>query len=81
MDATYIYGAFRLELDSREIVPDDPGAGTPALLWGPNKQTATFWCALDSGELGDGSEIPESVMKWLDRMVPTVENFLEKHGG
>ena len=81
MDATYIYGAFRLELDSREIVPDDPGAGTPALLWGPSKQTATFWCALDSGELGDGSEIPESVMKWLDRMVPTVENFLEKHGG
>lgn len=81
MEATYIYGAFRLELDSKEIVPDDPGAGTPALLWGPNKQTATFWCALDSGELGDGSEIPESVMKWLDRMVPTVENFLEKHGG
>lgn len=81
MEATYIYGAYRLELDSREIVPDDPGAGTPALLWGPNKQTATFWCALDSGELGDGSEIPESVMKWLDRMVPTVENFLEKHGG
>lgn len=81
MEATYIYGAYRLELNSREIVPDDPGAGTPALLWGPNKQTATFWCALDSGELGDGSEIPESVMKWLDRMVPTVENFLEKHGG
>ncbi len=81
MEATYIYGAYRLELNSREIVPDDPGAGTPALLWGPNKQTATFWCALDSGELGDGSEIPESVMKWLDRMVPTVESFLEKHGG
>lgn len=76
---TYIYGSYRLELDSREIVPNDPGSGTPALLYAPNKQTATFWCALDSGEMGDGTEIPKPVMSWLDRMAPTVENFIEQY--
>jgi hypothetical protein len=81
MQKTYIYGAYRLELDSDEIIANDPGAGTPALVYGPDKQTATFWCALSSGELGDGTEIPAPVMKWLDRMTETVDNFLTENGG
>jgi len=77
---TYTNGPYRLVLDSTQIYPNDPGAGTPAMLYGPDHQTATFWCALSTGECGDGWEIPRNVMNWLDRLTPTVEKFLEVHG-
>ena len=79
---TYIYGAYRLELDSSEIDPDNAGSGTPALLYGPHGRTATYWHALSSGECGEcGDDIPDGVMRWLDRLAPTVDAFLERHGG
>lgn len=40
----------KLVLDKTEIVPHDPGAGTPAMVYFDN-YSATFNCATDTGEL------------------------------
>lgn len=56
---------FFLILDPSEIILDDPGAGTPAMLYGPRNISGTYWCAVDAGEC-DGVELPAAVMRWLD---------------
>lgn len=61
-----LYGprGVRLHLDSNEIYPDDPGAGTPAMVefkrsWG------SLNCAESEGEV-DGRPLPEDVLEWLE---------------
>lgn len=78
---TYFFGAYKLVLDSEQIFPDDPGQGTPAMVYGPkDKLTATYWCAADTGELDCGSaEIPDNVMKWLHSMDAKVDAFMAEH--
>jgi hypothetical protein len=68
-----------IELDARQIFPDDPGMGTPALIVAPSGLTATFWCGLDTGEVDCGTEvIPPDVLKWLNSQVNTVEDWLDE---
>ena len=76
-------GAWSLVLDSSEIIADDPGAGTPAIVNGPGGASATYWCAIDTGELDGpgGVEIPRTVLAWLNDHEATVAAFLEAHGG
>lgn len=56
-------------MDSREVYPDDPGNGTPAVVDGPGGASATLWCAADTGELmgddGGAQEIPARALAWL----------------
>ena len=67
----------RIELDASEIYPDDPGAGTPAMVY-YGRDSATFWCALDTGEL-DGRKLRQPELDWLDAQLDTVEAFIDNH--
>lgn len=69
----------RLELDSAEIFPDDPGQGTPAMVY-LRGESATYWCALNEGEV-DREVMNSSQQAWLEQQEDAVAEFLEKHGG
>lgn len=61
-----------IELDPAEVFTDDPGQGTPEMVYGPDGASGTYACATDTGELtcGDSAAtsaaIPQSVLAWLD---------------
>lgn len=68
-----------IKLDADEVVPHDPGAGTPAMVY-LNKGSATYWCALDTGELDDGRgyfDLDKERMDWLDSQSDVVEEFVQ----
>ena len=67
----------RIELDASQIFPDDPGAGAPAMVY-KGRDSGTYWCALDTGELGDAT-LPQSALNWLDAQLDTVEAFIDQH--
>jgi hypothetical protein len=75
-------GNIRLELDSAQIFPDDPGQGTPAMIH-LGLGSATYWCALNEGEVFDTltGTIPFSgaQMRWLEAQEEVVDAFLTKH--
>lgn len=66
-------------LDSNEIYPDNPGAGTPALVVKrKGDRTASFDCAADTGELDGGAYLLNAAeAKWLESVRPEVESFIE----
>lgn len=63
--------AWTLVCDQSEVIPEDPGAGTPAMIYGPNGSAGTYGCVRDVGEITDahGREIPvpANVARWLDQ--------------
>jgi hypothetical protein len=72
-------------LNSAEIFPSNPGDGTPAMVylvkrdeWGSVRSySATYWCALDTGELDCGEiELSRTQCAWLDAMQDTVADFV-----
>jgi len=65
----------RLVLDSAEIFPDDPGQGTPAMVY-LRGESATYWCALNEGEV-DRQATNASQQAWLEAQEDTVSAFLE----
>ncbi|WP_445392394.1 hypothetical protein ACUDTL_16920 [Stenotrophomonas pavanii] len=70
---------WRVELDRREVFPDDPGAGTPAMLYGPRDSSATFYCALDTEEISNDREcidIPRLVLDWMSAQEFNIAAFL-----
>lgn len=74
---------WRIELDASEIDPDDPGNGTPAMVYGP-RCSGTFGRVLDTGEVtddrsGNDIEVPTHVHRWLERAEDTVDAFIEEH--
>jgi hypothetical protein len=64
-------------LDSSEIFPDDPGQGTPAMVY-LRGQSATYWCALNEGEV-DGEELSTSQQAFLESIEDEVAEFIETH--
>jgi len=72
-------GGLRVVLDRTRVVPDDPGADTPAMvyLFGAS---ATLWCAMGEGELmGDRAarKLSEAQCRWLDDVAePEASAFL-----
>lgn len=66
----------KIVLDKGQIFPDDPGMGTPAMVY-RGKDTATFWCASDTGEV-DMIPIPENEWDWLVSQYDTVNEYLYK---
>lgn len=68
---------YRIVMDASEIFPDDPGNGTPIMVYGPSSTSATYLCALDTGELEGMFSIPERVYNWLDNRADEVYTWLD----
>lgn len=73
----------KLVLDSSEIFPDDPGNGTPAMVW-KGDFCATFWCAVGECELinhktGEVKELTTRELEWLDDRELAVNNFIREY--
>lgn len=74
---TLSFKGWRVELDRAQVIPSDPGAGTPALVYAPSGASGTYWCVCDTGEIDCGSEdVPPNVARWLDDIRDSVEEFL-----
>lgn len=73
---------WRLELDRDEINLEDPGQGTPAMVYSPgDKGAGTYWCAIDNGEVGTNDDIgnmpvPGDVLAWLLKQGYYVEQYM-----
>jgi hypothetical protein len=74
----------RIELDLDEVYPDDPGNGTPAMVYVKHPKfgecSGTYWRVLDTGEVdGPRSELveltPEQVA-WIGDQEDEVNEFL-----
>jgi hypothetical protein len=79
---TFKRGGYTLTLDSSEIVPGNPGEGTPAMVEGPKGTSGTFFCVIDTGEMIDGDyshPVPAGILKWLESMTETVDAFIDSH--
>jgi hypothetical protein len=74
-------------LDPERIIPDDPGADTPVMVFlnpvgaitNPSgcKASATYWCAIGEGEI-EGYKLSESELQFLDRLEDKVEALFEE---
>lgn len=80
---TFHRGSITVELDREEVFPDDPGQGTPAMVFHRDRSgavySATYWCACDTGELdGDAGckRLREDDLEWLDGLDSDVNDFL-----
>jgi hypothetical protein len=73
-------GGLRLKLDREEVIVDDPGAGTPAMVQ-LFQYTATYWCALGEGELEDSlgrtRQLTGRQQRWLEDQQAEVDRFLD----
>lgn len=79
---TFRKGSLYVVLDRSQVFPDDPGAGTPAMVeyrgayWG----SATYWCAVGEGELDRGRHgmmaLSDSALEWLESLEDEIEAFL-----
>lgn len=63
----------RVEFDATEIYPDDPGQGTPVLVC-LGRETATFCCALNEGEV-DGIRLSQAQIAFLESLEELVWDF------
>ena len=71
------FRGWTLTLDKSEVIADDPGAGTPAMVESPNGVTGSYFCAIGTGELGCGDEqIPSAVLAWLNKQGGHIDDFL-----
>ena len=77
---------YTLVMDPAEIFPDDPGAGTPLMVYGPKESGATYDCASITGWLNEGEsnavELSDAVMRWLnsDAVDTAIADFWEANG-
>ena len=80
----------RIELDKNEVFPEDPGQGTPALVYKKLKGrilqcNSTFWCCQDTGVLEpwcgtkDWYDLTPEELNWLRNQEDTVNDFLYKN--
>lgn len=69
-----------LSLDKGQIFPDDPGQGTPAMVYGPFGANATLACALNEGEArgsrGGYVTLPTSVYRKLEAAAEEANDWL-----
>lgn len=73
-------GGIRLELDRSQVYPDDPGQGTPAMVYSASGlNSSTFWCAMAEGTLDSDrgfTFLSEQQIDWLNEQEQTVDDFL-----
>jgi hypothetical protein len=80
---TLRHGRLCVVLDKSQVFPDDPGAGTPAMVHSFGYH-ATYWCACGEGELtenrrGGTTKLTKEELDWLDAIQPEIEEFI--YGG
>lgn len=74
---TLKFNGWSIELDTAEVYPDDPGNGTPAMVYSPTGESATYHRACDMGTVGDNdTEIPSRVLNWLNCQDDAINSFL-----
>ena len=66
-----------VRFDSTEIFPDDPGQGTPVLVF-LGKESSTFCCALNEGEV-DGIRLSQAQIAFLETLETLVWDFTLSH--
>lgn len=71
----------RIELDSAQIFPDDPGQGTPAMVH-LGRESCTFQWACGEGYMysdhGDEEKpFTSAQMAWLEAQADTVSDFID----
>ncbi len=66
-----------VRFDASEIFPDDPGQGTPVLVF-LGKESSTFCCALNEGEV-DGIRLSLAQISFLETLETLVWNFTLSH--
>lgn len=81
---TFTNRNLRVVLDRREVFPDDPGNGTPAMVYWDGARgsfSATYWCAIGEAELLNGrggiKELTDSQLEWLDSLEHEINRFLD----
>lgn len=70
---------WQLVLDAEQVIPDNPGEGTPAMVYGPEVASGTYFCVIDTGEIttsrGQTREVPVAVLDWLEGLRDAVEQI------
>jgi hypothetical protein len=76
---TVLHGpqGIRITLDTNEIIPDDPGAGTPVLVE-LGSESSTYDYAVETGEVGL-TLITSKQNRWLEAVRDQVEAFKNEH--
>jgi hypothetical protein len=70
---------WRIVCDASEIIPSDPGAGTPVMIYGPRDVSGTWFAWIGAGEV-DGIEPPPVVAAWLDKVASSVDDWMDTAG-
>jgi hypothetical protein len=79
---TYRKGRLIVELDKDKVVPGDPGADTPAMVFDKDRQhSATYWYACAEAELttwkdGGVVRLTDAELGWLDGLDREITDFL-----
>lgn len=63
----------RVVCDINEIYLDDPGRGTPIMVYWED-YSGTFCCCRNEGEI-DGVQLPRSIRDWLRSIEDTVSDW------
>ena len=77
-------GNLQVVCDRKRVVPNDPGADTPAIVYfyGKYKASATYWCAVGEGELEITGrphgfhKLTEKQVEWLSDLDSEITEFL-----
>jgi hypothetical protein len=67
----------RVDFDAAEIFPEDPGAGTPVMVYTCGN-SATYNCARNEGEV-DTVRLTQTQIDWLWQIEEEVWDWFEKH--
>lgn len=69
----------RVELDTEQIFPNDPGQGTPVLVVLENGDTGTWNCVTSEGETADGTRLSDEQKQFLGDVTQDVENWMREN--
>jgi hypothetical protein len=67
----------RVDFDADEIFPEDPGSGTPVMVW-IDGESGSYSCVLEVGEV-DSIRLAQYQIDWLWSIEQDVWDWLEKH--
>ena len=75
------YG-LKVILDKSQVFLDNPGDGTPAMVYNRNGASATYACACGEGELenfntGYMNQLTELQIDWLNSLENEIGDFLQ----
>lgn len=72
---TVRFGGLKVEVDSNEVYPEDPGNGTPVMVSAPGGHSATIGCALGEGEV-EGYQLSQQESDWLQEQSDRADRAL-----